>query len=197
MFKTSIIAILLLVARVADADCTYQNGYYDPGLDGACVAETSAPAGCAVHFVTPHGQPAATFTVHRGAQDVALPATISRVETVGVPMSLVDPFDCACTPTDATVMFDRQALTLTGVQAGDAVEFAAGHLHAPQVIAITAAGPCPAVTWPTQLQVATQCDRCPEQPPESSGCSTGGGGGFAAALALVFVRRPRRRSDRR
>jgi len=187
------VIIVLLTARTVYADCTYRNGYYDPGLDGACVAETMAPSGCPVHFVTPHGQPAAMFTVHRGAQDVTLPATTSIVETIGVPLSLVDPFDCDCAQTDATVPFDRQALMLTGAMAGDTVEFAPGHLDVSQIVAITAAGPCPAVVWPTQFEVATQCDRCPQQPPSSSSsCSTGGGGdwlGVAIAIGLVTRRR--------
>lgn len=102
MLKIAIIAFLLLAARIVDADCRYQNGYYDPGLDGACVAETSAPEGCPVHFVTPHAQATATFTVHRGTQDITLPATTSVIETTGVPLSLVDPVDCDCTRTDAT-----------------------------------------------------------------------------------------------
>jgi hypothetical protein len=197
MLKIAIIAFLLLIARIVDADCTYQNGYYDPGFDGACVAETSAPAGCPVHFVTPHAQATAMFTVHRGTQDIKLSATTSLVETVGVPLSLVDPVDCDCARMDATVPFDRQALMLTGLKADDAVEFASGHLYVPQIVAITAAGPCPAVVWPTQIVVATQCDRCPRQPPSSSSCSAGGGGWLAAAITLGLVARRRRPDGKR
>jgi MYXO-CTERM domain-containing protein len=194
MHKLAIIAVLLLTARIVEADCRYQNGYYDPGFDGACVAETSAPAGCPVHFVTPHTQATAIFTVHRGTQDITLLATTSLVETVGVPLSLVDPADCDCTRTDATVLFDRKALMLTGAQASDTVEFASGHLHLPQIVAITAAAPCPTVVWPTQFEVATQCDRCPREPPASSSCSTGSGGGWlAAAIAFGLAGRRRRR----
>jgi hypothetical protein len=187
------VIIVLLTARTVYADCTYHNGYYDPGLDGACVAESLAPAGCPVHFVTPSGQPMAMFTVHRGTQDIMLPATTSIVETVGVPLSLVDPLDCDCARTDATVPFDRQALMLTGAREGDAVEFAPGHLDVPQIVAITTTGPCPAVVWPTQFAVATQCDRCPKPPPSSSSCSTGGGGCWlTVAIALGLVARRRR-----
>jgi len=200
MLKIAIVAFLLVTARTADAECRYQNGYYDPGFDGACVAETSAPAGCPVHFVTPRAQAAAMFTVHRGTQDITLPAATSLVETVGVPLSLVDPIDCDCARTDATVLFDRQALMLTGAIAGDAVEFASGHLYVPQIISITAAGPCPAVAWPTQFQVATQCDRCPREPASSASCSMGGGGGgggwLAAAITLGLVARRRRRDGK-
>lgn len=193
MLKIAIIALLLLTARIVDANCRYQNGYYDPGFDGACIAETSAPAGCPVHFVTPHTQATAMFAVHRGTQDITLPATTSLVETVGVLLSLVDPLDCDCTRTDATVPFDRQALMLTGTKAGDAVEFASGHLYVPQIVTITAAAPCSAVVWPTHFELATQCDRC-TQPPASSSCSTGSGGGWlAAAVALVLAGGRRRR----
>src|SRR4029079_4283008 len=145
MRKIAIIAFVLLPARSVYAECRYQNGYYDPGLDGACIAETSAPEGCRVHFVIPYTQATATFTVHRGTRDITLPATFSLVESVGVPLSLVDPTDCDCTRMDATLLFDRHALTLTGAKAGDPVEFASGHLYVPQIVAITAAAPCPAV----------------------------------------------------
>jgi len=195
MLKLAIIAVVVLTARVADAECRYQNGYYDPGFDGACVADTSVPAGCPVHFVTPHAQATAMFTVHRGAQDITLPATTSLVESVGVPLSLVDPTDCDCTRTDATVPFDRQALTLTGASAGDAVEFVSGHLYVPQLVAITAAAPCPAVVWPAHVELATQCDRCPRQPPASASCSTGGGGGWLAAAIVLGLAGGRRRRD--
>lgn len=200
MLKIGIIAFLLLTARSADAECRYQNGYYDPGLDGACIAETGVPEGCPVHFVIPHSQATATFTVHRGTRDITLPATFSLVESVGVPLSLVDPDDCDCTRTDATLLFDRQALTLTGAQAGDTVEFASGHLYVPQIVAITAAASCPAVVWPTQFEVATQCDRCPRQAPDpsSASCSTGSGGSWlAAAIAVVLAGRRRRRDGTR
>ena len=199
MLKIAIIAFLLLTTRMADAECRYQNGYYDPGLDGACIAETSAPEGCAIHFVIPHSQATAAFTVHRDTRDITLPATSSLVESVGVPLSLVDPGDCDCARTDATVVFDRQALMLTGGKAGDTVEFASGHLYVPQIVAITAAAPCPAVVWPTQFEVATQCDRCPRQAPDSSSssCSTGSGGGWlAAAIALGLAGRRRRRDGK-
>jgi MYXO-CTERM domain-containing protein len=177
------------------ADCTYQNSYYDPGFDGACVAGTSVPAGCPVHFVTPRGQPPATFTVHRGTQDITLPAATSTVETVGVPLSVVDPVDCDCTRTDTTVPFDRQALQLTGTQPGDTVELAPGHLRLAQVVAITAAAPCPAVVWPTQIVLATQCDRCPRQPSSSScsGTTEHGGGWLAGAITLGLIACRRRR----
>jgi MYXO-CTERM domain-containing protein len=200
MRKIAIIAFVLLTARSVYAECRYQNGYYDPGLDGACIAETSAPEGCPVHFVIPHNQATATFTVHRGTRDITLPATFSLVESVGVPLSLVDPTDCDCTRMDATLLFDRQALTLTGAKAGDTVEFASGHLYVPQIVAITAAAPCPAVVWPTQVEVATQCDRCPRQAPDSSSssCSTGSGGSWlAAAIALGLAGRRRRRDGKR
>jgi MYXO-CTERM domain-containing protein len=196
MLEIAIAAVLLVVPRVAEADCRYENGYYDPGFDGACVAEISAPAGCPVHFVTPRAQAPTTFTVHRGTQDITLPSTMSVLETVGVPLSLVDPVDCDCAHTDATVLFDRQALMLTGAQAGDIVEFASGHLHAPQIVSITAAAPaCPAVEWPAHLELATQCDRCPVQPPASASCSTSRDGGWlAAAIALGLAGRRRRRA---
>jgi MYXO-CTERM domain-containing protein len=200
MLRFAIFAVLLLGARMAEADCRYQNGYYDPGFDGACVAETSAPAGCPVHFVTPRAQERATFTVHRGTQDITLPATTAVVETVGVPMSLVDPVDCDCTRTDATVLFDRQALMLTGARPGDTVELASGHLYAPQIVAITAAVPaCPAVAWPARIELATQCDLCPRQSPasSSSGCSTSRDGSwFAAVIALGLAACRRRRARR-
>jgi MYXO-CTERM domain-containing protein len=200
MREIAIIAFVLLTARSVYAECRYQNGYYDPGLDGACIAETSTPEGCPVHFVIPHSQATATFTVHRGTRDITLPATLSLVESVGVPLSLVDPTDCDCTRTDATLLFDRQALTLTGAKAGDTVEFASGHLYVPQIVAITAAAACPAVVWPTQFEVATQCDRCPRQAPDSSSssCSTGRGGSWlAAAIALGLAGRRRRRHGKR
>lgn len=194
MRKLATIAFVVLPARIADADCRYENGYYDPGFDGACIAETSAPAGCPIHFVTPQAQLPAMFTVHRGTQNITLPATTSLVETVGVPLGLVDPIDCDCARTDATVPFDRQALRLTGAMVGDTVEFASGHLHVSQIVAITAPAPCPAVVWPTHIELATQCDRCPRQPPASSSCSTSDGTGWlAAAIALGLAARRRRR----
>jgi MYXO-CTERM domain-containing protein len=181
----------LLSARTVYADCTYQNGYYDPGLDGACVADTSVPAGCPVHFITPP-QPPATFTVHRGSQDITLPATASIVETVGVPVSLVDPLDCDCTRTQTTMSFDRQALALTGAQAGDTVSFAPGHLYAPQVVKITAAGPCPEVVWPTRIVVATQCDLCPRQASSSCASTDSSGAWLLGTIALGWMAHRRR-----
>ena len=51
MLKLAIVAVLLLTARIADAECRYQNGYYDPGFDGACGADTSVPAVMAASII--------------------------------------------------------------------------------------------------------------------------------------------------
>src|SRR5215212_9112005 len=86
---------MLLAPRPAAAECVYHNGYYDPGLYGACSIETAVPAGCPVHAATPIGN-VPRFAVYRGMQEVTLTSSASRVDTISVPMERVDPLDCDC-----------------------------------------------------------------------------------------------------
>ncbi|HEU0036186.1 MAG TPA: hypothetical protein VFQ53_36485 [Kofleriaceae bacterium] len=198
-------AVLVLVAaRDARGECVYHNGYYDPGVSGACGVETMVPQGCPLHVATPTGTPA-SFAVFRDAQELTLEATDTVVDALGVPMDRIDPIDCECTRVPGITSFDRHAITLTGARAGDVVAFEQGHLDLPTQISIGPAGPCPAATWPTEFSILTQCDRCPVDdagplPGDDdgvAGCTTGGGVGLLAGLAVVglVVRRRVSRPD--
>ncbi|HSS01639.1 MAG TPA: MYXO-CTERM sorting domain-containing protein [Kofleriaceae bacterium] len=189
---------MVLAAHAAEADCVYRNGYYDPFLRGACGVETMVPEGCPIHVATPAGTPPVA-TVFRGTDMVDVSAQVQVVDTISVPMEVVDPNDCDCARNPGARAFDRDAVTITGAKAGDVVSFQGSQLeNGGASVTIDAAGPCPAPTWPTQFHVATQCDRCPTPPGDNpGGCSsTSGGGALAVVVVLMMLARRRRRQGR-
>lgn len=187
-------AAMLLASRLASADCVYHNGYYDPGLRGACAEETSVPEGCPLHVATPVGTLPA-LQVLRDAEPVELVSSTAVVDTISIPMNRVDPVDCDCASTPSAGAFDRHEVTVTGAVENDVIVFDAGQLETGTAIAIGPAAPCAPPVWPTAFVIATQCDRCPvdEQSPEAGGCATASGDGsvlgFLVLGALLASRR--------
>jgi hypothetical protein len=192
-------AVLGLVfgIRAANAECTFHHDYYYPELSGACAAETIVPEGCPVHVATPFGA-VPSLGVSRGDTVVTLASTMRVVDTLTVPMSLVDPFECSCAFVESAASFDRYEVTIAGLIDGDVVGFDGGRNNAPAVITIGPPGPCPAPLWPTDYTISTRCDRCPgvdtpDDLGEGGGCATSGGGGpLLGVLAGLLLRRRRR-----
>ncbi len=187
--------MLLTGPRVASADCEYHNGYYDQALRGTCTAEVEVPAGCPIHVLTPSGE-LPKLALYRGTQDLMVVPTTTLVDTISVPMDIQE-WACDCSRTPGARAFDRSEVSLPGAAEGDHVEIDSGQLIQPQSITIGPAGPCPAVTWPTAISVATQCDPCANPSPyddDGGGCTAGHGRGWLVGLAFVVGCARRRRS---
>lgn len=165
------------------------------------MAEYSVPAGCPMHFVTAAEVMPSQVMVNGGS------STATLVDTQVVQLDTVDVFSCSCDHVTQGVTFQRFAVTSQGLQAGDYASIDwVGYSGPVGSIAITAAGACPTVEWPTDYQAAIACDRCPVDPIGSDsgsgsgsgggnghggGCAAGGTSSVAAALALLALRRRR------
>lgn len=204
VMRTVAMAVLGLVlgVRAANAECAFHRDYYYPELTGACTAETTVPEGCPVHVATPFGV-VPSFGVSRGDTVLTLASTMRVVDTLTVPMSLVDPFDCSCAFVQSAASFDRHEVTITNLANGDVVGFDGGRNNGPAVITIGPPGSCPAPLWPTDYTIGTRCDHCPgvDTPNDpgdgGGGCATSGGGGglLLGVFGGLLARRPRRLSN--
>jgi uncharacterized protein (TIGR03382 family) len=201
-----ILTTLALTARLAHGDCLYTASYPTSTIGGPCVATPAVPLGCPISYAEFHqaGPGRTTTTVQRGAATVELASETRLVASVPQAVSRTDFYSCDCAKVTSTVDVDHLELRLVGAQVGDVVMFPGGADSAPAA-GITAAGPCPAVVWPTQFTEQAACDLCPSdptmggaRPPDGGGCAAstststpGGLGGVALLLAALVGRRRR------
>lgn len=182
-------------------DCTFYGSYYDPypWTEQACVVESYVPEGCPIHFTTAAGVMAADVTVNGSAGGATL------VDTQDVALATIDVYSCDCPHVTEETVFQRFAVATTGLHAGDYATIGWPSASGPQMgAAITAAGPCPAVEWPSEYGTAIACDRCPVDPAGSGsgsgsgggsshggGCNAGGAPGYSVAVLALLARRRR------
>ena len=196
--------------------CVFNGSYYDPTpwTEEACIIETSVPAGCPLHFVTGAMPSLSSVTVDLVASDgtmtqVASAATL--VGTVSPSYVLPDELSCDCAPTPTTIPFERFAVAVPGAAAGETLEVQfPGYSGPPDEVEVGPAAACGTPQWPTDIQVALACDRCPPPPgdaprdeagvgtapdPVHRGCDAGSGSVLGVVgIALLSVRRRRARA---
>lgn len=209
MIRTIVwVLALTAVPAYADGDCEFMGGgFHRADTSGACVAAAPVPAGCAIDFVIGHGAAAPAPFVN--GVDATAQATLTFVATVdltGLAVN-IDDSDCACHPAPIDSAEDEYTIALSGLAAGDVVSLtsADGTESDPQdadlsTITISPAGPCPAPSWPTEIDAYSACDACPgagsdsgsdtgsgsSSSPASGGCSTSSPSPGAAPLLLLL-----------
>jgi MYXO-CTERM domain-containing protein len=198
------LAVVLVTARAAEAQCTYHTDYYAPKSPGVCTADTRVPVGCPIHVIAPQGARPERYAPTVGSMTGTV--SVAMLGVLAIPASEVDVNSCECATRSSVASFDQIALTITGLQAGDRVGFLDSEAADDSSVEITAGGPCPAPVWPSSLHVAARCDRCPTSPPApidppqgegaAAGCSSAGGGSWFAGLAVLglLAGRTRRRA---
>lgn len=194
--------------------CTFSGSYYDPSpwTEQVCAAEYEVPQGCPIHFVTgaaidPKNVMAERVAANGDVTETASTATIDGEDDRT--FDLPDEFSCDCAREPVTIAFSHVSVSVPAAVAGESVRlWGAAFSGGEHEVMIIAPGPCPAVEWPTDYEVALACDRCPEPPPDNlhgdgpfgidAGCNAGGGDAslllVAMAAFLPLVRR--RRSGR-
>lgn len=191
--------------------CDFSGSYYDqaPWTHEPCMAETSVPAGCPVHFVTGAPIDPQQLQAFLLQSDGTKPQTPSSATVVGSDdrtFTLPDEFSCDCTPTQVGISFQRIAVDIPAATAGDSVTlWGVGYEAGPLEIEFTAPAPCPEPQWPEQYSVGLACDRCPDPDTDGDGvpddqesdfdvgCAVGGDPSvILAGLALLPLLRRRR-----
>jgi len=183
--------------------CTFYGSYYDPQpwTEQPCMVEYAVPQGCPVHFITAANVKASDIEVMGGSG--VTPSTTTLVDTQVVPLDTLDVYSCNCDQITEVVTFQRFAVTAPSLVAGDYAEITwSGESGPTGSVLFQDPAACPPVEWPTTIEAAIACDRCPVDPIGSDGsgsgsdtvhpmhgggCATGGGASIGVAFAVLAL----------